>query len=248
MCYVTLLFFFQAEDGIRDYKVTGVQTCALPISLGGGDQAGAVRADQPGAPLVQERQHAGHVEDGNAFCDTDDQTEPGVGGFVDRRRRHGGGHVDHCDIRLGFAHPVRDGVEHRDYTVEQLATLSRRYPCHDLRAVADHLTGVERAVPAGDPLHEQARVLVDEDAHAFACATARFTASSMSVRAEKPALGRIPIASASFVPVSRMTSGTLIGNCCVAWTMPLATSSPRVMPPKMLKRMAFTLGSAVMIA
>ena len=25
-------FFFQAEDGIRDYDVTGVQTCALPIS------------------------------------------------------------------------------------------------------------------------------------------------------------------------------------------------------------------------
>src|SRR5256885_6440923 len=27
-CYC---FFFQAEDGIRDYKVTGLQTCALPI-------------------------------------------------------------------------------------------------------------------------------------------------------------------------------------------------------------------------
>src|SRR5690554_7097084 len=26
-------FFFQAEDGIRDADVTGVQTCALPISL-----------------------------------------------------------------------------------------------------------------------------------------------------------------------------------------------------------------------
>src|SRR5215213_10987045 len=26
-------FFFQAEDGIRDWSVTGVQTCALPISL-----------------------------------------------------------------------------------------------------------------------------------------------------------------------------------------------------------------------
>src|SRR2546426_1025929 len=25
-------FFFKEEDGIRDYKVTGVQTCALPIS------------------------------------------------------------------------------------------------------------------------------------------------------------------------------------------------------------------------
>src|SRR6266498_4743333 len=27
------VFFFQAEDGIRDADVTGVQTCALPISL-----------------------------------------------------------------------------------------------------------------------------------------------------------------------------------------------------------------------
>src|SRR5690606_39670649 len=27
------LFFFQAEDGIRDFHVTGVQTCALPISM-----------------------------------------------------------------------------------------------------------------------------------------------------------------------------------------------------------------------
>src|SRR6266446_3066808 len=33
-CKISFLcfFFFQAEDGIRDYKVTGVQTCALPIS------------------------------------------------------------------------------------------------------------------------------------------------------------------------------------------------------------------------
>src|SRR2546422_2229208 len=31
-----LFFFFQAEDGIRDVAVTGVQTCALPIFLQGG--------------------------------------------------------------------------------------------------------------------------------------------------------------------------------------------------------------------
>src|SRR5690606_41125312 len=30
----TFYFFFQAEDGIRDFHVTGVQTCALPISVG----------------------------------------------------------------------------------------------------------------------------------------------------------------------------------------------------------------------
>src|SRR5262249_59198706 len=29
--YEAIVFFFQAEDGIRDWSVTGVQTCALPI-------------------------------------------------------------------------------------------------------------------------------------------------------------------------------------------------------------------------
>src|SRR5690554_7589038 len=30
-CFIFFFFFFQAEDGIRDADVTGVQTCALPI-------------------------------------------------------------------------------------------------------------------------------------------------------------------------------------------------------------------------
>src|SRR3712207_5518522 len=34
--FVFYFFFFQAEDGIRDIGVTGVQTCALPISDRGG--------------------------------------------------------------------------------------------------------------------------------------------------------------------------------------------------------------------
>src|SRR2546422_7276521 len=38
-----IFFFFQAEDGIRDVAVTGVQTCALPIYLGG-DPSEAARA------------------------------------------------------------------------------------------------------------------------------------------------------------------------------------------------------------
>src|SRR5690606_39831542 len=29
---IVITFFFRAEDGIRDFHVTGVQTCALPIS------------------------------------------------------------------------------------------------------------------------------------------------------------------------------------------------------------------------
>src|SRR3712207_7033849 len=31
VCFLISFFFFQAEDGIRDIGVTGVQTCALPI-------------------------------------------------------------------------------------------------------------------------------------------------------------------------------------------------------------------------
>src|SRR5215203_137510 len=43
--YDDLFFFFQAEDGIRDIGVTGVQTCALPICRPRGEQR--VPAAQP---------------------------------------------------------------------------------------------------------------------------------------------------------------------------------------------------------
>src|SRR5688500_20307199 len=49
------MFFFQAEDGIRDYKVTGVQTCALPISAGAKRSGAPVRhpmLDDVAAALV----------------------------------------------------------------------------------------------------------------------------------------------------------------------------------------------------
>src|SRR5256885_12146794 len=55
---IGLFFFFQAEDGIRDYKVTGVQTCALPICLVVGEPvrlrffgSSVRRADQVGTVL-----------------------------------------------------------------------------------------------------------------------------------------------------------------------------------------------------
>src|SRR6266481_5829424 len=59
------IFFFQAEDGIRDGTVTGVQTCALPISslhgveglavvAAAGGQQHEAAAQQPG-PRSEER-------------------------------------------------------------------------------------------------------------------------------------------------------------------------------------------------
>src|SRR5256884_3562751 len=50
--YLTLskfiFFFFQAEDGIRDVAVTGVRTCALPISDKGARQAGKISQGRNG--------------------------------------------------------------------------------------------------------------------------------------------------------------------------------------------------------
>src|SRR2546426_12837698 len=68
-----IFFFFQAEDGIRDYKVTGVQTCALPISgiglqqphdvLQGHALAGARVPDDDHRLLVRHRERdAGEYE------------------------------------------------------------------------------------------------------------------------------------------------------------------------------------------
>src|SRR5256885_13149281 len=45
---VLSIFFFQAEDGIRDYKVTGVQTCALPIYFHVTDKLTATRGEEAG--------------------------------------------------------------------------------------------------------------------------------------------------------------------------------------------------------
>src|SRR5690349_24307782 len=50
MLLCSFFFFFQAEDGIRDLYVTGVQTCALPICAGRQDlEQGADRKHPPPA-------------------------------------------------------------------------------------------------------------------------------------------------------------------------------------------------------
>src|SRR4051794_41984594 len=43
-------FFFQAEDGIRDGRVTGVQTCALPISPSSARPGSTRSATSPSTP------------------------------------------------------------------------------------------------------------------------------------------------------------------------------------------------------
>src|SRR2546430_11181904 len=45
------VFFFQAEDGIRDLTVTGVQTCALPISPSPIPTPRPITAPKPAGPV-----------------------------------------------------------------------------------------------------------------------------------------------------------------------------------------------------
>src|SRR5690606_39472781 len=69
-------FFFQAEDGIRDFHVTGVQTCALPISASA--DAGARALARSGRRYRRLHRHAGEVAPptGGASVDPEIRIEP----------------------------------------------------------------------------------------------------------------------------------------------------------------------------
>src|SRR5215467_646099 len=74
---MSFVFFFQAEDGIRDYKVTGVQTCALPISR-------ARRPTSRGVSGLQAR-HRGASRAHRQCRPRDRRAAPGELGPVSRR-------------------------------------------------------------------------------------------------------------------------------------------------------------------
>src|SRR5207247_8102047 len=104
-----LCFFFQAEDGIRDPLVTGVQTCALPIYLqlqrivcaeldrGGGGEVGAIAEAEDerladSAAIIQVDSAAaggngGGIEIGRASCR--ERGGSWVGGVRVKREREG---------------------------------------------------------------------------------------------------------------------------------------------------------------
>src|SRR5215211_8772596 len=81
-------FFFQAEDGIRDHCVTGVQTCALPILLGGA----AARGGVGGRALPAGRRRA---REGARALD------PGKGARPPARAPAGGVALARGDLRVG---------------------------------------------------------------------------------------------------------------------------------------------------
>src|SRR5688500_19908122 len=91
---VSVFFFFQAEDGIRDYKVTGVQTCALPILHVAG--VGEFVAQVDGGGILEEFSEAGAgvgetPEIGRASCRERVENWVGDGALKKKNEERGSG-------------------------------------------------------------------------------------------------------------------------------------------------------------
>src|SRR5256886_12640841 len=93
MSKLMLFFFFQAEDGIRDLTVTGVQTCALPIC----------RRDPAVAGLLLN--YAGFEPD----CSDEAARLYGGEGFM----------LTRAEVRNFWAHYLRTAADERDRSEER---------------------------------------------------------------------------------------------------------------------------------
>src|SRR5207249_4237720 len=150
-----------------------------------------------------------------------------------------------ADVGAGLAPRIGDGVVHRDAEVGG-AALPRANTRDDVGPVGLHLLGVKAALAPGQTLHQDAAFARQENAHRAGpldSSTIRRAAAVAVASGVMPASWRSRRPSSSRVPVIRTTSGRVRWRSRVASMMPCATSSPRVMPPKMLIRMPLTFGS-----
>ena len=147
----------------------------------------------------------------------------------------------------GLRDRLVEGVEHRD-PLDVLAALARSHAADDLGAVVAVAQRVERALAPGDAGHAQLGVLVDQDAHPR-CRQLDHLRRRAVHRRLGVHVGEIRLGQQLAAPRRRWSrragrrtapSGLIWSNASIS---PLATSSQRVMPPKMLNSTALTLGS-----
>src|SRR2546421_9577435 len=82
---VVTFFFFQAEDGIRDLIVTGVQTCALPISLLYGIVGASAAGSRSSVTRAAPAWTASPISPARLVTRTIDDRDPGSSGRTDRK-------------------------------------------------------------------------------------------------------------------------------------------------------------------
>src|ERR1700742_4302479 len=222
------------------------------LALARGHHARAVRPDQPRLRAGERALDPDHVQDRNALGDADDQRDLGIDGLTDRVRRPRRRHIDHRGIGAGLLAGLGDGVEHRQSEMRRAAFAGRGAADH-LGAIGNRRFRMERAVLAGESLADDLGVAVDQNRHyraplataltIFCAASSRSSAGSTL----RPLSRMIFLPCSTLVPSSRTTSGTLSPTSRTAAVTPSAMTSHFMMPPKMLTRMPFSLGSAVMI-
>src|SRR5258707_15405758 len=115
-----------------------------------------------------------------------------------------------------------------------LSALPGRDAADHFGSVGERLRRVKGGLAAGETLHQQSRVFVDQDAH-FANPTTFSAASRMPSATVKlnPDSLSIVRPNSTLVPSMRTTIGTFTASSRAAAITPVASVSQRRMPPKM---------------
>ena len=130
------------------------------LGLAGGDDAGAVGADETRLRVLELLPDLHHVVDRDALGDADDERQAGVLSFEDGVCGEGWRNKDDGGVGAGFGDGLLDGIEDRPALVGG-ATFTGRYTADDFGSVFGASLGVEGAFLAGDSLNNQARIFID---------------------------------------------------------------------------------------
>src|SRR2546430_14955440 len=144
----TLFFFFQAEDGIRDLTVTGVQTCALPIkSLNSILASSRARTRFSKAMSCRADCRCGRGILSSALGGL--RRGPGALGLVAEDRLHLGaleGPVASCDLRLELTRCPAGVADEDPQTVHGIVAAKQPQQQLPVRAQVDSVTGLDRVL------------------------------------------------------------------------------------------------------
>src|SRR5256885_15438524 len=233
----SLFFFFQAEDGIRDYKVTGVQTCALPISARPVPRAEPLSALECLLPLESGRRGRG------AYRPLPGDRAHARGGAAAPAHRGARAHGVLLDPRAEHPHPcAHRGHQHASYrapAAHRAAGLRLSGGRHDARVAAGKGLGVRRHHPARgveyfrhaacdpdirhlEPAAHPRRARADPDRHRDLCAPLRLAVGADRMNA---ADGALPVVFA-------------LGLAAV--TLPVARAAPLAISAEMQRCAAIT--------
>src|SRR3569623_429589 len=194
-----------------------------------------------------------HVAHRDAFGDANHEIKIGLHRFPDCGSRACRRCVNNRDVRTGLSLRIFNAAENQN-AFEILAGFLRVDAGHEtvlaVRVIAAH-AGVELAGLAGDALRDDFGIFIDQDRHDSSlrifcyfplAAATTFCAASSMVSAEmigRPESASIFLPMSSLVPFMRTTSGTDSDTALEAVITPSAITSQRMMPPKMLTKMAF---------